>query len=468
MDGLGEGRRDSRLTLLVMLQVVFLLASVVLMPGLAVAETEPQTADPAAMEPADAHSGQALPSAGEETSQRNSTTEAATQPPAASELGDSVGPAQPEAGELAPKGPAHEDGAERNRGNSTESTPKTEPAPALTIHLHPGKIQLYPGGKATVSAWTCPANDRSPFGKDKTPGTGDDDCAAALVEWSLAHSARAHLSSSVGYKTRVTLDRAKRTKLVARLAGMERRAKVLVRGTPAAIRPEATKVDKATAPAIEPKSVEGVETPSAAEANETTAPTEPPAEPSETRAEPTDAEPSESPAEAFAESVPPGPDDVASEPTAEPTKAPAGPTEPPAEVENRQADLLGAAPSGADGVAASRDFVPAASAFSVTPASQSVSSGSTNDFAWTFTALNAANVNATAFTIPSAWTDPSASAGPGQVTVTAGTCAASLLSVVGDVVTIDQGPGSNRCGNGQTFTVRYLGATAPALAPTRS
>ena len=140
---------------------------------------------------------------------------------------------------------------------------------------------------------------------------------------------------------------------------------------------------------------------------------------------------------------------VVGEPAAEPTEPPAEPT--------AQAELADfpAVTSGAT-------ISPAASNFSVTPAVQSVAAGSTNDFVWTFAALNAANELTTTFTINAAWTAPSSSAGSGQVIVTPGTCDASLASVVGYVVTIDQGPGSGRCRNGQTFTLGYLQAVAPA------
>jgi uncharacterized repeat protein (TIGR01451 family) len=110
------------------------------------------------------------------------------------------------------------------------------------------------------------------------------------------------------------------------------------------------------------------------------------------------------------------------------------------------------------------EFQPAANAFNVTPASQTVASGSTTDYTWLFTATNAGATQTTTFTIPAGWTAPSAAAGPGQVIVTAGTCSASLASVVGQVVTIDQGPGTGTCGNGQTFTLQYLEATAPTPA----
>lgn len=100
--------------------------------------------------------------------------------------------------------------------------------------------------------------------------------------------------------------------------------------------------------------------------------------------------------------------------------------------------------------------------FAVTPLSQTVAPGSTNTFVWTFTAQNAANVQTLAFTVPAGWTAPQTGAGPGQVSVAAGTCAASLAGVSGMIITVDQGPGSGTCANNTTFTLTYANATAPS------
>src|SRR6185295_8455758 len=105
-----------------------------------------------------------------------------------------------------------------------------------------------------------------------------------------------------------------------------------------------------------------------------------------------------------------------------------------------------------------------ANRFGVTPLTQSVAAGSTNTFVWTFTAQNAANVATTTFTVPAGWTAPKTGPGAGQVTVTAGTCAASLNSVSGQVITINQAPGG--CNNNTTFTLTYANATAPSPAVT--
>ncbi|HSE17617.1 MAG TPA: MBG domain-containing protein [Pyrinomonadaceae bacterium] len=102
--------------------------------------------------------------------------------------------------------------------------------------------------------------------------------------------------------------------------------------------------------------------------------------------------------------------------------------------------------------------------FSVTPASQTVAAGSVNTFVWTFTAQNAANVATTTFTIPAGWTAPQTAPGPGRITITAGTCAASLNNISGQVVTINQAAGG--CNNNTTFTLTYSTATAPSPAVT--
>ncbi len=134
-----------------------------------------------------------------------------------------------------------------------------------------------------------------------------------------------------------------------------------------------------------------------------------------------------------------------------------------ADASTEEVQPAGAAPLGSGGPIVG-PYVAAANSFSVSPLTQSVAAGSTNTFTWTFTATNGGNVATTTFTVPAGWTSPQVAAGPGRVTVTAGTCAASLLSVVGTVVTIDQGPGSGRCSNNETFTLTYSQATAPTPA----
>ncbi len=123
----------------------------------------------------------------------------------------------------------------------------------------------------------------------------------------------------------------------------------------------------------------------------------------------------------------------------------------------------GAAPVGGGGPFVG-PYVAAANSFNVAPPAQSVAAASTQDYTWTFTAQNSANVATTTFTVPALWTPPASVAGPGQILVTAGTCAASLNSVnsVTGVVTINQQSGG--CNNNQTFTLTYKNATAPTPA----
>ncbi|HEU4713368.1 MAG TPA: MBG domain-containing protein [Pyrinomonadaceae bacterium] len=100
--------------------------------------------------------------------------------------------------------------------------------------------------------------------------------------------------------------------------------------------------------------------------------------------------------------------------------------------------------------------------FNVTPLSQTVTAGTVQTFVWTYTALNSANVATTTFTIPAGWPAPQTAAGPGQVTVTAGTCAASLNNISGQVITINQATGG--CNNTTTFTLTYANVTVPTPA----
>ena len=128
-----------------------------------------------------------------------------------------------------------------------------------------------------------------------------------------------------------------------------------------------------------------------------------------------------------------------------------------------QIQPAGAAPVG-DGGPLVGPYDASAGAFDVTPLTQTVAAGSTNNYSWLFDATNSANNATTTFTVPAGWTAPTTAAGAGNVTVVAGSCPASLLSVVGMVITIDQGPGSNTCTNPvlETFTLNYNQATAPA------
>ncbi len=125
----------------------------------------------------------------------------------------------------------------------------------------------------------------------------------------------------------------------------------------------------------------------------------------------------------------------------------------------------GAAPVG-DGGPFVGPYDAAANNFNVSPATQNVAPGFTKSYSWAFTAQNSANQATTTFTTPAGWTAPTTAAGAGNVTVVAGTCPATLASVTSAtrVITIDQGPGSNTCANGTTFTLYYNQATSPTSA----
>lgn len=82
---------------------------------------------------------------------------------------------------------------------AAEAAPKAAPTlseQGLALRLYPQKIRLAKYGKAIVSAWLCPKDDKTPFGGqrkgDGKPGTKDDDCTPVRVKWSVdaADSAR--------------------------------------------------------------------------------------------------------------------------------------------------------------------------------------------------------------------------------------------------------------------------------------
>ena len=201
------------------------------------------------------------------------------------------------------------------------------PVAEVKIRLFPKKVSLRPGGKAIFSAWTCPADDWSPFGKDRVPGTADDECEAIRADWSIRNPGQAHLSDPVGHRTRVTLDAPRETKLIALFDGMERRAKVLVKAAPALLRPEASVAKSRTVPEATPTPGIETEAPAAIMAAEpNVAPADVPAEPKATPA----ADPTEEPA--AEPNVAPA-DVPAAEPTDTPTEEPAAePTDTPTEL----------------------------------------------------------------------------------------------------------------------------------------
>ena len=102
--------------------------------------------------------------------------------------------------------------------------------------------------------------------------------------------------------------------------------------------------------------------------------------------------------------------------------------------------------------------------FNITPLTQSVTAGSTNNFTWTLTATNNGNEATTTFTIPSDWPAPQIAAGPNQVTVTGCTSGFTIgIGAASRVITITQSGtgGGGRCGTGQTLTISYLNVIAP-------
>ena len=76
--------------------------------------------------------------------------------------------------------------------------------------------------------------------------------------------------------------------------------------------------------------------------------------------------------------------------------------------------------------------------FDVSPLTQSVTAGSTNNFVWTLTATNNANDTTTTFTIPAAWPAPQTAAGPNQVTVTGCTSGFTIGGAGNRVISITQ------------------------------
>ena len=98
-------------------------------------------------------------------------------------------------------------------------------------------------------------------------------------------------------------------------------------------------------------------------------------------------------------------------------------------------------------------------AMAVSPAGVYASSTG-NTFSFTFTNTGGGPFPSGSYitvTVPSGWTTPTTSAGPGQVSTTAGTCTPSTLSVSTNVIKVLQ-----TCVSGTYFTVNYASVTAPA------
>ncbi len=131
--------------------------------------------------------------------------------------------------------------------------PKAKPAAektlserGLTIRLYPQKPKVALYGTRIVSAWLCPANDKTPFGgaiaSDGKPGTKDDDCRPVRVKWSVTDGAGARLSNSIGYKTRVTLTAKHPNRLVAEVGDLKRPSALVILDKPQKNRPNADQV----------------------------------------------------------------------------------------------------------------------------------------------------------------------------------------------------------------------------------
>jgi large repetitive protein len=103
-----------------------------------------------------------------------------------------------------------------------------------------------------------------------------------------------------------------------------------------------------------------------------------------------------------------------------------------------------------------------AGTMTVTPGA--VGAGTTNSFAFTFTNNdnNAFGANSiVTWTVPAGWTAPTNGAGAGHISLSANGCTATIASVVGMVVTVNQ-----TCPRDSSFTLNYATATAPAAAGT--
>jgi hypothetical protein len=105
-------------------------------------------------------------------------------------------------------------------------------APDLKIRLYPKRITAVVGARKVITAWTCPADDRSPFGPDRKPGTRDDDCDAIVAHWSLWHPAGARLSKDVGHKVLVQLTAEADNRVTATKGELSRDAKLTAKPRP--------------------------------------------------------------------------------------------------------------------------------------------------------------------------------------------------------------------------------------------
>lgn len=102
----------------------------------------------------------------------------------------------------------------------------------LKLRLYPKTITAVPGARKRVSAWTCPADDRSPYGPDREPGTQDDRCTAVEADWRLADEDGARLNERHGHKVLVQLATDADNRLVATYGELVRRARLTSKPRP--------------------------------------------------------------------------------------------------------------------------------------------------------------------------------------------------------------------------------------------
>ena len=113
---------------------------------------------------------------------------------------------------------------------AVRSKSKPPTSTEVKLRLHPKAVTAVPGARKLVSAWTCPADDRSPFGPDREPGTRDDACTAAEAEWRLRDEATARLNRRTGHKVLVQLAEEADNRVIATLGELKQ-------GTPISWKP---------------------------------------------------------------------------------------------------------------------------------------------------------------------------------------------------------------------------------------
>jgi hypothetical protein len=218
--------------LLAILQTLLLLSALVLVPASVIAQDADPSPDPVA----------------------GTTGEApAAEPEPEAEPAPVVEPAPKAKADSAPKRVVKPP----FKAPAPKAAPKATPKPTLAergfvLHTYPRKVKAEAGERVRVTAWLCPAGDKTPFGgkvrNDRVPGTDDDRCRKARnVEWSLQTKAGARLSSSTGHGVWVTLLAPRDNRITTTISDLERRTKVLY--TPAKAKAEAEAPAQAGTPA---------------------------------------------------------------------------------------------------------------------------------------------------------------------------------------------------------------------------